>query len=312
MMSKKSIFSLIISLSILSACKTSEPIIHAHDDMVHQPQIERDFAELESLYWARIDSSRMNFTQADVAFMSDMIVHHAQAIIMSRLAPTNQASHTVQTLAARIINAQQDEIATMQKWLRDRGQTVPLVSFDGLILIVDIEEPTQKNENHSTEHHQMSNNGGTGHHSGHSTMTVEEPKTTGHETHRMHKADTADKTDHSMHADGSHDNKPPMMGHDMSHHHDMPGMLTQEQLDHLATLRGSEFDKMFLAFMIEHHQGAVFMVNELFAADGAANDEESYRLAVDIYAEQVTEIEMMKLMLGEMPDRQPQPSHHQH
>jgi uncharacterized protein (DUF305 family) len=311
-MFKSPIFPLFIGLFILTACKTSEPIIHAHDEMVHQPQIERDFAELESLYWARIDRSRMNFTQADVNFMTDMIVHHAQAIIMSRLAPTNQASHTVQTLAARIINAQQDEIATMQKWLRDRGQVVPLVSFDGLIMVVEMEEPSKKIELHPKDHHQMAMDDGAGHHSGHTTTTVETHKTTGHESHQMHKADTADKTEHSMHADGSHENKPPMMGHDMSHHHDMPGMLTKEQLDHLATLRGSEFDKMFLTFMIEHHQGAVFMVNELFAADGAANDEESYRLAVDIYAEQVTEIEMMKLMLGEMPDRQPQPIHHQH
>ena len=57
--------------------------------------------------------------------MSRMIGHHAQAIVMSRLAPSHGASASVRTLAERIINAQQDEIALMQQWLRDRGQPVP-------------------------------------------------------------------------------------------------------------------------------------------------------------------------------------------
>lgn len=72
---------------------------------------------------ARPDTAR--WTQADANFMSHMIGHHAQAIVMSRMAPTHGASPQVQTLASRIINAQQDEIATMQTWLRDRGQPVP-------------------------------------------------------------------------------------------------------------------------------------------------------------------------------------------
>ncbi|MBW3572659.1 MAG: DUF305 domain-containing protein, partial [Gemmatimonadetes bacterium] len=65
------------------------------------------------------------WTEADVRFMSGMIGHHAQAIEVARLAPTHGASPAVRTLAARIINAQEDEIATMQQWLRDRGQPVP-------------------------------------------------------------------------------------------------------------------------------------------------------------------------------------------
>ncbi|HET7233815.1 MAG TPA: DUF305 domain-containing protein [Longimicrobium sp.] len=65
------------------------------------------------------------WTPADAHFMSAMIHHHAQAIEMSRMAPTHGAGETVKTLAARIINAQQGEIATMQQWLRERGQPVP-------------------------------------------------------------------------------------------------------------------------------------------------------------------------------------------
>lgn len=95
--------------------------------------------ELEQLYWSRIDSSRMSsFTEADVKFMTGMIAHHAQALIMSRLAPENGANTEIRTLAARIINAQKDEIATMQQWLRDRNQPVPHIKFDGLILNITI------------------------------------------------------------------------------------------------------------------------------------------------------------------------------
>ena len=54
-----------------------------------------------------------------------MISHHAQAIVMSSLAPTHDASPSLLILSARIINAQQDEIAMMQQWLRDRNQPVP-------------------------------------------------------------------------------------------------------------------------------------------------------------------------------------------
>jgi uncharacterized protein (DUF305 family) len=74
---------------------------------------------------ARADSARLPWTEADARFMTNMIGHHSQAIVMARLAPTHDASPSVRTLAERIINAQQDEIATMQAWLRDRLQPVP-------------------------------------------------------------------------------------------------------------------------------------------------------------------------------------------
>jgi uncharacterized protein (DUF305 family) len=93
-------------------------------------------AELEALYRARTDSARMRFTPADVRFMTGMIGHHAQALVMASLAPTHGASAQVRTLAARIINAQQDEIAIMQQWLRDRRQAVPEVHIAGTELMV--------------------------------------------------------------------------------------------------------------------------------------------------------------------------------
>lgn len=91
---------------------------------------------LTALYRARRDSARLRFTDADVRFMTDMIGHHAQAVAMSNLAPTNGASSSVRLLASRIINAQRDEIALMQRWLRDRNQPVPEVHIDGHKLMV--------------------------------------------------------------------------------------------------------------------------------------------------------------------------------
>lgn len=81
--------------------------------------------DYDALARARMDSASRLYTPADVHFMSGMIGHHSQAITMARMAPTHGASSSVQTLASRIINAQRDEIATMQQWLRDRGLPVP-------------------------------------------------------------------------------------------------------------------------------------------------------------------------------------------
>jgi uncharacterized protein (DUF305 family) len=81
---------------------------------------------------ARADSIRHPYTAADAEFMSHMIGHHAQAIAMSRWAPTHNAGPAVQRLADRIINAQQDEIATMQNWLRDRLQPIPEATPGGM------------------------------------------------------------------------------------------------------------------------------------------------------------------------------------
>jgi uncharacterized protein (DUF305 family) len=86
---------------------------------------------------ARADSIRLPYTDADVHFMSGMIGHHAQAIVMSRWAPTHGASPSVLTLASRIINAQQDEIVTMQRWLRDRRKPVPEATATGMKMMMD-------------------------------------------------------------------------------------------------------------------------------------------------------------------------------
>ncbi len=100
------------------------------------PQPAMSTAELEALYLARMDSARMGFTAADVHFMTGMIGHHGQALVMAGLSPTHGASGSVKTLSARIINAQQDEIALMQQWLDDREQPVPAVQVTGASMTV--------------------------------------------------------------------------------------------------------------------------------------------------------------------------------
>ena len=77
----------------------------------------------------------------------------------------------------------------------------------------------------------------------------------------------------------------------------MPGMLSQAQLTELGNARGEEYDRLFLTYMIQHHNGAVTMVHELFAADGAAQDNFVFKLASDIQVDQTTEVARMQQML---------------
>jgi uncharacterized protein (DUF305 family) len=77
----------------------------------------------------------------------------------------------------------------------------------------------------------------------------------------------------------------------------MPGMLTAEQLAQLDKARGPEWDRLFLTFMIGHHEGALKMVDDLFAAYGALQDDDVYKFASDLFADQTTEIERMYKML---------------
>lgn len=184
-------------------------------------------AELEALYRARADSALLRFTEADAAFMTQMIGHHAQALVMAGFAPTRAASPSIRTLAARVMNAQEDEIATMQRWLGARGRPMPATDAAP---------------------------------SGSSTP---------------------------------------------AHTHDGPGMLTPDELRRLEQTDGSDFDRLFLTLMIRHHEGAITMVHDLFATDGAALDPSVFKIASDIQVDQRTEIARMQRMLDEMPTGSP-------
>ena len=165
---------------------------------------------------------RLPYSAADVHFMSGMIPHHAQAVVIAGWAPSHGARSDVRILAERIVVAQRDEIALMQTWLRERGEPVPAAD---------------------ATHLRMTMNG---------------------------------------------------MEHDML----MPGMLSADELARLDRARGSEFDRLFLTYMIRHHEGAITMVDQLFASHGAAQDEDVFRFASDVYADQTTEVDRMLTMLA--------------
>jgi len=80
----------------------------------------------------------------------------------------------------------------------------------------------------------------------------------------------------------------------------MPGMLTPEEMNRLERAKGREFDRLFLEFMIKHHDGALVMVNELFSADGAGEEPEIFAFASDVDTDQRIEIDRMSAMLLEM------------
>jgi len=84
----------------------------------------------------------------------------------------------------------------------------------------------------------------------------------------------------------------------------MAGMLTPEEMAHLAGLKGTEFDRYFLEGMIKHHGGAITMVRELFASPAAAQDSNIYAFASDVVADQQMEIDRMSGMLAALKEPQ--------
>ena len=76
----------------------------------------------------------------------------------------------------------------------------------------------------------------------------------------------------------------------------MPGMLTPEQMAALSSASGPEFDRQFLEGMIQHHEGALVMVADLFATQGAGQESEIFRFASDVDADQRAEIRRMRTM----------------
>jgi uncharacterized protein (DUF305 family) len=83
----------------------------------------------------------------------------------------------------------------------------------------------------------------------------------------------------------------------------MPGMLTPDQMAELAAATGSDFDRLFLEYMIMHHQGAVIMVEALFASPGAGQESQIFNFASDVIADQSMEITRMRRMRGMLEDR---------
>jgi uncharacterized protein (DUF305 family) len=98
-------------------------------------------------------------------------------------------------------------------------------------------------------------------------------------------------TGHGHDAHGSHG------GHQML----MPGMLTPAQMEALGNASGAEFDRLFLSGMIQHHQGALVMVEELFSMSGSGQDAELFNFASDVDSGQRAEIATMETLLKKIP-----------
>ena len=157
------------------------------------------------------------YTRADVEFMQGMIAHHAQAIVMSRMAESHGANPQVLKLSNKIDQSQIPEIAIMQNWLRRNNQFAP---------------------DTSSWHHMM-----------------------------------------------------------------MSGMLTAAQLEELDRAKGVEFDRAYLKLMIQHHAGALKMVDDLFNVARAGQEVDVNVFANDVVTVQTTEIGIMQRLLTQLSSR---------
>lgn len=163
-------------------------------------------------------------SQADVAFMQGMIMHHSQAVEMTALIASHTENKDLRSLGAKISSSQSDEIKFMQRWLAARGESVP-AAMPGM--------PDMQ-----------------------------------------------------------------MSGQPMAL---MPGMLTPEQMEALRKAEGAEFDRLFLTGMIQHHNGALIMVKDLFDTAGAGQDADIFNFATDADNTQRAEIRIMQSMLEKKP-----------
>jgi len=157
------------------------------------------------------------YTKADVEFMQGMIAHHAQAIVMSRMAESHGANPQVLKLSNKIDQSQVPEIRIMQLWLQRNKQYAPDTS------------------------------------SWHNMM--------------------------------------------------MAGMLTTAQLKELDAARGVEFDRAYLRMMIQHHAGALRMVDDLFNSALAGQEVDVNVFANDVVTAQTVEIGIMQKLLTQLPPK---------
>ena len=162
----------------------------------------QDSRELDADEASKLAGTR--YTEADVRFMQDMIPHHHQALVMSRLVPERTNRNELIEVAERIETSQADEIEFMKGWLAARGEDVP--------------DPAA------------------------------------HEAMQMS--------------------------------HEMAGMASPEQMAALEAADGAEFDKLFLTLMIEHHEGALTMVEDLLDAPGSAYEPVLFEFTTDITNDQ--------------------------
>jgi uncharacterized protein (DUF305 family) len=92
----------------------------------------------------------------------------------------------------------------------------------------------------------------------------------------------------------------PNMDRDGQPMHAMPGMLTPQQMETLRQAKGAEFDRLFLTGMMQHHNGALVMVRQLFDTPGAGQDADLFDFATDVDNTQRAEIRIMQNILQDI------------
>ena len=191
-----------------------------------------------------IELGRTTFTEADVAFIQHMIVHHGQAVEMVALLESQGDNRRVKLLGRRIALSQEAEMALMRGWLIERDQPLEMAGMD----------------------HAAMGHGGMDH-GAHAGMD-----------HAAHGAAASDPDDTPV----------------------MAGMLSPRQMRTLAAAQGEAFDRLFLSGMIQHHQGAIGMVETLMDTSNAAQDTFLSDFTTSVIADQSAEILRMQSLSSDL------------
>ena len=204
-------------------------------------------------------------SEADVKFMQDMIMHHGQAVEMTQLARTRAETTDVKGMASKIDISQTGEILWMKQWLTDRGY--PIEPEGGMAGMAGMDHGSMAGMDHSKmDHSQMD----------HSQMAgMDHSKMAGMDHGAMNHGGAADPMDTAP----------------------MVGMLTPRQMAALRAAHGKDFDRLFLTGMMQHHNGALLMVKDLFQQPGAGQDPQLFDFANDVDNTQLAEIDIMKSIL---------------
>ena len=233
-------------------------------------------------------------------------MHHGQAVEMTELARTRAQDPAVKEMAAKIDLSQGDEIRWMKQWLAERGIAPETMdSMPGMQMDAPAKPTALATEPDGTPvtHLGHSNADGTAHTNGGQSRLAEMNHAQTDHADMDHGAMDHDSMAGMDHSAMNHGAMPGMNGGSGDKRTDpqdvamMVGMLTPRQMTALRAARGNGFDKLFLTGMMQHHNGALIMVKDLFQQPGAGQDPQLFDFANDVDNTQLAEIDIMKGIL---------------
>ena len=264
-------------------------------------------------------------SEADVQFMQDMIMHHGQAVEMTELAKTRAADPAVKEIASKIDLSQGDEIRWMKQWLAERG-IAPETMGDmhgmqmGTPAATEPDGTPVTHLGHANADNTAHTNGDQARMAAMNHDAMDQGDMAGMDHAQMNHGDipgnmqpTMNATPHQLpepapeHGDmagmdheampGMSHGAPPTGKTDPMDTAPMVGMLTPRQMMALRAAHGAQFDTLFLTGMMQHHNGALIMVKDLFQQPGAGQDPQLFDFANDVDNTQLAEIDIMKGIL---------------